>query len=355
MGAISRYFYNLARYMPGVLFNDTDSEVTRTLEALSGLRGNMLDKAAKIYDHKRTFEMAYFASLAYRCKDEDDVGKCIQGNHEALLKKYSWLTAIRNPDLVADYVDDPYPRGFIAGSGAEVVISVKGSSDTFDWLVNSKFLSKTSLIAHEGYAAMGAWVLATLLEALPLKRITEKKSIVFTGHSLGGATALNAAWMLAKVASKATGHHPKIEVFTFGRPQVEGASKTKNPLAFDVPEYRFAMAGDLVAGFGILDDESPSLLISVAGDIYYFDNSREAKLVRLFELIRAARGKKGVNDMQLRLLLRRVREAITDAIPIEADVMLSTEPMNFPPSVYLQAHKIDNYLESIASGAGGTL
>lgn len=353
--AIGKYFFDLARYMPQAVINSTDDEVKKTLEVMEGLRQRMLAEAASSLDRTRAAEMAFMASLAYKLKapEESSVVALLGKGDKPLTRQYHLVNTISNPDIVAEYVEDAAPRGFVAETKDEVVVSVKGSSDLFDWVVNSRLLSATSIVAHEGYAAMGAWLTAHLLSTFTLDGLRSKRRITITGHSLGGAVALVTSWLLARtINTESPPSGVLIETYTFGAPQVGGTIKQKHPFAFDVPEYRFAMAGDLVAGFGIFDDESSKYLIGNRCEVYKFDNTREAKLIRLFEIVRSARGKKGAHDFHLRLILIKIREALTNNVSLEDDVILSMEPKNFPPTVYLPEHKIERYLSALACNGG---
>jgi hypothetical protein len=348
--AIGRYFVDLVRYMPQVIISNTDNELKKTLESLDDLRQRMLAVAATDLDRTRAAEMAFMASLAYNLKapDESSVTKLLAKGDKPLSGKYCLVNTISNPEIVAEYVEDADPRGFVAETKDEIVVSVKGSSDLFDWIVNSRFLSATSIEMQEGYALMGAWITSQLLSILTLGELRSKRIITITGHSLGGAIALVTSWLLAKAINSETPQpNVLIETYTFGSPQVGGTMKQKHPFAFDVPEYRFATAGDLVAGFGILDDSSSKYIIGNQCEVYKFDNTRDAKLVRLFEIVKSARGKKGMHDLHLRLILIKIREALTNTVPLEADVILSMEPKNFPITVWLPEHKIERYLSAL--------
>lgn len=348
---LRNYVKDICRYTFPAILGNTDDEVSKTLEVLYEPRRQMITEAIKSYNRNRAAEMAYMSALTYKLKelDLDEVESTLKRGEPPLTKQYRLLGPLPNPNRVSQIVQNAGPRGFVADSDDELVVSIKGSDDLFDWNINSLVFKGGSSKAHEGYHAMGGWTWANLRDVFPPGDIRNRKRIIFTGHSLGGAVARVAARLTAKDRVIVEKANASVEVYTFGAAQIGDDWKKVSHLSVaDISEYNFVTAGDVVPGFGLSDDYFSGYLIGAKNDIYKYDaSSREARFVRLFELIRVARYEKKYSKFLIRLILMKIRRSQNDKTLVENDVLLSLNPHNFPPQIYLPEHKIHRYLEAL--------
>jgi len=97
-----------------------------------------------------------------------------------------------------------------------IILSIEGTTDINDWLTNIKFLFKREDI-HRGFKINAKNIFRKVVTKNILQ--TTSKTLVITGHSLGGATALVLADMLT---SRGIFNIQDIVVITFGSPRPGG-------------------------------------------------------------------------------------------------------------------------------------
>lgn len=94
-------------------------------------------------------------------------------------------------------------------AGGEIpIVAFRGTSSIRDWMTDADFIRVNHV--HRGFQRAFDSIAISLLEVLGEY---EGKPVIFTGHSLGGAQAVLAAWGFAQ-------HHPGTQVYTFGQPRV---------------------------------------------------------------------------------------------------------------------------------------
>lgn len=348
--ALGNYARALARHLPKAIWSNTENEIQKTSAALESSILRLSRGAKESLRRTNAAEMAYLASLTYGFErtGRAAIADILSTGASPLTKPYTSVCELSSP---YHNVQKTEPSGFVTESSEGVVIALKGSSNLFDWAINSCFISAVSAGVHEGYTAMGTWVCKELIEQFSLEDLRKKKSFIITGHSLGGAVALVAGWAIARLVGCGQPQTPHIEVYSFGAPHVGGTEERPHPFALSVPEYRFSTAADLVAGFGDLDQNPPTYLIGSGLQIYEFDDSREAKLIRLFEIVKTAYAKNAMPSAILKLILMQIRDASSSDKALEQDIILSMEPKNFPPTVCVPEHSIGRYLSALIAQA----
>lgn len=131
------------------------------------------------------------------------------------------------PTYLLDRVDlfenkDTHTEGFVGSTGSLVVVAFAGTADIHDWMTNIR-CSLTTVELPGGYAVRlhtgfyEAYLsVAVRVQVLIHKHMGGKiRRILFTGHSLGGALAVNAA-LECKAQDVA------YRIITFGAPRVGG-------------------------------------------------------------------------------------------------------------------------------------
>ena len=115
-----------------------------------------------------------------------------------------------------------HTEGFVASDGKLVIVSFAGTSDIQDWMTNA-FCKLTTVHLSGGYAVRlhtgfyNAYLsVATKVQNLIDQHMNDKtKKLVFTGHSLGGALAINASL-------ECRAQDVDYKVITFGCPKPGG-------------------------------------------------------------------------------------------------------------------------------------
>lgn len=117
---------------------------------------------------------------------------------------------------------DPY-RGFVMESASAVVVALRGTKNIFDlftdfnWSQISYPYFPEAGSAHRGFIELYERTLRRQLLAA-IKRLSPRKRLVLSGHSLGGALATLAAPDLARRTRFRPPH-----VYTYGSPKVGNA------------------------------------------------------------------------------------------------------------------------------------
>jgi triacylglycerol lipase len=160
-------------------------------------------------------------------------------------------------------------QGFITGNQDALIVAFRGTEvhEPLDWLTDGKFLPEGGPggfgLVHQGFAKALNVVFADLLAAVERLR-DNGQSLWFTGHSLGGALALLAAW---RVKIESQDKHWAQGVYTFGQPRVgDRAFVTAFDGLLQSRTFRFVNHNDLV----------PRLLVfsfDHAGRLFYFDEA----------------------------------------------------------------------------------
>ena len=228
----------------------------------------------EIYDAQNALTLGEFAQLAYTPTFSDI---------SAALVKLGF-SADRFIQLAGRTVIPPIDtQGFVVGNQDTIVVAFRGTqtNEPLDWITDAKFLPVGGPggfgLVHQGFHLALNVVFPQLLAAIERLR-DNGQSIWFTGHSLGGALALLAAW---RVKVESGDKHWAQGVYTFGQPCIgDRVFATKYDGLLQSRTFRFVNHNDLV----------PRLLelnFKHVGQIRYFDetgrlNSEPSVLERIF-------------------------------------------------------------------------
>ncbi|KAI8806179.1 Alpha/Beta hydrolase protein [Cladochytrium replicatum] len=129
----------------------------------------------------------------------------------------------------ADQNDARFYGGYIASSN-QIFIAFRGSSNAANWLTNLNFGTTSYWISgkapsgasfHTGFQSLYSSVSGTVRTFVTnLAAAYPTASIVFTGHSLGGALAMHAALDLSVTGYVSRLSTSNIRVFTYGEPRI---------------------------------------------------------------------------------------------------------------------------------------
>lgn len=116
-----------------------------------------------------------------------------------------------------------------------LIVAFRGTANIRDWMTDADFrmINHVHCGFHRAFDSIAVELLDYLSEH-------QGKPVIFTGHSLGGAQAVLAAWAFAQ-------HHPGSQVYTFGQPRVGDAffaAQCKEK--FGDSHFRFVNQEDIV-------------------------------------------------------------------------------------------------------------
>ncbi|KAI8323315.1 alpha/beta-hydrolase [Martensiomyces pterosporus] len=210
------------------------------------------------------------------------------------------------PDTAGTVVDvhwdtdgDNRSHGFVAHKDdtQEIIVSFRGTRTLDDWVTDAEFglhhwpTSVKDSLVHAGFYL--AYMSASSLVKEAIAGLVEKYpdySIVFTGHSLGGAEASVAAADMILTTPEWTN---KISVFTYGQPRVGNPAFSDWLSTQDIHIYRVVYQEDIVPhvpmlSLGYRHHTQEVFYLESGKDIEYGgddpENPKEANSVGLFEL-----------------------------------------------------------------------
>ena len=141
---------------------------------------------------------------------------------------------IKCAELCEEVYPDPADFLYDDSIKGHRILAIEGTYEKTDWYTNIKFLFRNEDM-HRGFKANAERTLVELIsrgDALP-----DKRRLVLTGHSLGGATATCLADLLSRT-------HPDAMIVTFGSPR-PGGRKLRHRMAIR-EHYRYRHGDDVV-------------------------------------------------------------------------------------------------------------
>jgi uncharacterized protein (DUF697 family) len=185
-------------------------------------------------EYSKALELSYLAWLAYTTE--------LVEIHEKL--QASELQSLQAYQIVELLKEGSERYGFVAlSSDEEIVIAVKGTASVKDWMYNLLAV-RTADEVHFGFQLYTEPIWKQLQTILP-QLLQDKRKIITTGHSLGGASATLIAHKLSDSELKAS--YSDLETYTFGAPPLGNES-----VKLATPLYRFRTPGDLVPHLPLL-------------------------------------------------------------------------------------------------------
>jgi len=197
-------------------------------------------------------------------------------------------------------------RGFLAEKKDAIILAFRGTDDPWDWLINLNALqdNENGVRIHRGFKQALKSVWNQISEPLLKMYRQNKRKILITGHSLGGALAMLATRRL--ILNKNVG---QIETYTFGQPRVGCARMGRQIIS---PFYRFAYSLDPVtyAPFKIfrrinLHYAHAGTLkhIDAAGNLHKGPPSFVSNIMTAYHAVKKIKGELAAND-DLRAVVR---------------------------------------------------
>ena len=186
--------------------------------------------------------MMWLSQLAYETDDEGKVDS-ILGDWQ--LTKLGFKSNDPGTGL------PPHSACFVVaeGQGATFVTFAGSDPGKFqDWITDFEAMPSPDDL-HSGFEKAVGTVLPDIQAALG-KRATPSQPVFFTGHSLGGALAILAAWRISLLPNA-----PEIIVYTFGSPR-NGGQKFFDKYTSRLGDFTFR----LVHGTDIVPTVPPALL-----------------------------------------------------------------------------------------------
>lgn len=349
---------DLGQHMLVTLFGNTSEEIRKANSALQNVKQTAIDKASVEVDRKRALEMAYMASCAYDITDDGNQLREVLACGQAPLQKSYQLAEIfwlefEHPNTGRLEVlpsDQMSPRGFLCYSDDEIVISIKGSSDWLDWLMNFNLERLENEIAHDGFMLLASVIVKKVKPILSKIDPNQNRKIVLTGHSLGGAAAKCAAWLLKHEKPNAFAENSKFELFTFGAPDVFTQIDIHNYLMHEIDEYSFGTVGDMVASYPS-DVYRTKYLLSGDYSLYKLDGSSTAHLLRVYEYVKLIFAKENVDERVIRFVMAKIRDAVHSSQNVSQDRLLQFfTPRKYPRRWFTKEHSICRYILLLSHG-----
>jgi predicted lipase len=184
---------------------------------------------------------------------------------------YQLVSKIYADDLTDD-LPDYKVFGFVAQSGSDVVVAIRGTEGVFEWLMNSLFAPQPFPFVAAGRTEQGFTNFYSTLRTGPsiaeprvidairsLMASGTVKTLRITGHSLGAALAT-----LLAVDVSGNGVFPGPTVYTFGSPRVGDKVFAGTYDGLVPTSWRIANLNDIVpllppilAGYVHVDAEIP--------------------------------------------------------------------------------------------------
>jgi hypothetical protein len=166
--------------------------------------------------------------------------------------------------------------------GGYAFISFRGTQSFLDWLVDFNFIPWSWPLRHMGFHCawrLVRWRIVDWIKNLP----ADSRNLVLTGHSLGGALAVMAAFNLAQ-------WFPVRFVFTFGQPRVGMLIFSQNYNSRSCGPGRFEKLGAITRRYmhetDLVPRLPPLLLYWHVGDRWLLDSSGNCNQGRPKWLIR---------------------------------------------------------------------
>jgi predicted lipase len=179
-----------------------------------------------VFSPSEAVELGQFVLAAYNQYAQGDPPGFVPPNNYTLAAK-----------LYAEDITDVTPSykvfGFIARSGTDVIVAIRGTEDVFEWLKDFEFLQVAFPYVNAGQTEKGFTQFYSTLCTAPAStapRAVEAlravvadgsvKTVRIAGHSLGGALAtmlaIDSAANIGGFSNNAVG----LEICTFGSPAV---------------------------------------------------------------------------------------------------------------------------------------
>jgi Lipase (class 3) len=213
-------------------------------------------------DTSRYIMMSRLSNLAY------------EESKEAVVEQLKSLAALHTQNFILTEVltDENSHLGFIADSGREIFISIRGTCSVQDWFYNLLAV-QTAEETHLGFKAYSEPIWQQVIEVLSRSEFQDH-NIYVLGHSLGGAAA---TLIGDRIVLSIPSARQRVEVYTFGAPPVG-----TEHFQLEAPIYRFCNAGDPVPHLPWISAQMIHILKSLLGWIPiatdFFSQSQETLL-----------------------------------------------------------------------------
>jgi triacylglycerol lipase len=202
--------------------------------------------ASKQFDLVSARAMMWLSQLAYETDDEPKVDSILS---DWQLTKLGFKSNDPGTGL------PPHSACVVVAEGQRATFVTFAGSDPLkfqDWITNFETMPSPKDL-HSGFEKAVETVLPDIQVALG-KRVTPSQRVFFTGHSLGGALAILAAWRTSLLPNA-----PEIVVYTFGSPR-NGGPEFFNDYTPRLGDFTFR----LIHGTDIVPTVPPTLL-----DVYH--------------------------------------------------------------------------------------
>ena len=266
----------------------------------------------------------------------------------ALASKYSYKNKANLKRIIASgwdvgisaAVNIADTQGYLLESDSVAVLVYRGTESIGDWLINFDVFDENGNFGEVHSGFRGAFESSKHIMVPKLQAASSAgKTIWLTGHSLGGAVALNAAIETFGTINLAG-------VATFGQPRIARSATARNINAsLGASYFRFVNDDDVVSRVPIT--------YSHAGQLFQFNSygdleqsAAESELEEELEL-----GRPPLEDWELEKLrstINEIKEEVSGSGTIEGDFggFLTESLEGLLPSV--SDHMIDRYIEALS-------